>query len=306
MTSTVVLDLHGSRAREGVDIDALESFLTHLRAALREYWRAGQGEMPRKGGRPHQREAAATAFRLIEFQTGSGIATLAPATSAEVDDTDLLLDDAGEPLAVTTLRGLLDDVDADAGLPDPVVEALGMARRAIGDDGHFGIKLAGDRGRQVRKVVIDEEKVKRLQRAEPDEVEGTVTVIGRLHMIEAFPPNRRLAIKAQDGIDWTCTYPDHLHSVVTKLVERLVRITGHGRRVTAATGRLRIESLDPIPEHAQDPLFTQETVPVLRLQADQKVTRPQGLASLVDEEWTDEDDEKTRRFLEATLGETQP
>jgi hypothetical protein len=93
--SNVVLDLHGARAREGVDIDALESFLSHLRAALREYWRAGQGEIPRKGGRPAAREAAASAFRLVEFHTGSGIATLAPTTASDVDGGDLPLDDRG-------------------------------------------------------------------------------------------------------------------------------------------------------------------------------------------------------------------
>jgi hypothetical protein len=295
---TVVLDLHGARAREGVDIDALESFLGHLRAALREYLRAGKGENPRKGGRPQTVEAAASAFRLIEFRTGSGIATLAPVVGG--DGGDLLLDDAGETLAVTTLRRLLDDVDAEAGLPDPVVEALGSARRAIGDDGHFGITLAGDR--RERRVVIDEKRIKQLRRAEPDSDEGTVTVIGRLHMIEADPPNRRVGIRAQDGIDWTCTYPDGLHPVVTKLVERLVRVTGHGRRVTPASGRLRIEALDAIPEHAQDPLFTEKPVPVAQLRAEQEIARPQGLAALVDDEWTD--NEESRRFLEATLGES--
>jgi hypothetical protein len=284
-----------------VDIDALETFLSSFRTALREYWRAQQGEIPRKGGRPAGREAAATAFRLVKFEVGSGIATLAPVTG-EAGGEDLRLDDRGETLAVTTVRRLLDDLEADAGIAYPVVEALGYARRAVGDDGQFGIKLAGPHER-TRRVVIDEKRIKRLQRAEPDPAEGTVVVIGRLHMIEADPPSRRVGIRAQDGVDWTCTYPDELHPVVTRLIERLVRVTGHGRRMSAAAGRLRIETLDAIPEHAQDVLFTTETVPVSQLRAEQKITRPQGLEALVDEEWTD--DEQSRRFLEATLGETK-
>jgi hypothetical protein len=299
--SNVVLDLHGARAREGVDIDALESFLSHLRAALREYWRAGQGEIPRKGGRPLVREAAASAFRLVEFHTGSGIATLAPTTASDIDGGDLPLDDRRETLAVITLRRLLADVLAETRLPEPVVEALARARRAIGDDGCFGVELTGDR--HVPKVVIDEERMKRLQQSEPDSTDASVTVIGRLHMIEADPPSRRVGIRAQDGIDWTCTYPDSLHPVVTKLIERLVRVSGTGRRMTAATGRLRIERLDPIPEPAQDPLFTDAPVPVAQLRADQEIAGPQGLAAFVDDEWTD--DEESRRFLEATLGDTQ-
>jgi hypothetical protein len=50
----------------------------------------------------------------------------------------------------------------------------------------------------------------------------------------------------------------------------------------------------------QDALFTVETIPVAQLQQQQRVDRPQGLASLADR-WPDDDDE-ARRFLEATLG----
>jgi hypothetical protein len=298
---TVVLDLHGSRARKGVDIDALETFLSSLRAALREYWRAQQGEIPRKGGRPAGKETAASAFRLVKFEVGSGIATLVP-VAGEAGGEDLRLDDAGETLAVTTLRGLLDDLDSEAGLADPVVEALGYARRAVGDDGHFGISLAGPNER-TRRVVIDENRIQRLQRAKPASAEALVIVVGRLHMIEADPPSRRVGIRAQDGLDWSCTYPDQLHPIVTRLVERLVRVAGHGRRISAATGRLRIETLDPISEHAQDVLFTTETAPLSQLREEQKITRPQGLEALGDREWTDDD--QSRRFLEATLGETK-
>lgn len=300
--STVILDLHGARARGGVDIDALESFLVQFRSALREYARAGEGAIPRKGGRPFAHEAAAAAFRLVEFHTGSGIVTLAPSVTSAADSDELQLDETGETLAVTTLRGLLRDaVDVDERLPGSVVEALGSARRAIGEDGSFGVTVTGDH--EVPRVLFDEAHMQRLQRPQADHADATVTVTGRLHMIEADVPNRRVGIRAQDGVDWTCTYPDHVHPLVTTLIERLVRITGTGRRLTPATGRLRIDHLDPIPDHAQDALFTVETIPVMQLRSEQEVERPQGLAALVDETW--EDDEESRLFLEATLGTTK-
>lgn len=73
--------------------------------------------------------------------------------------------------------------------------------------------------------------------------------------------------------------------------------------MATATGRLRIEQLEVISEHAQDTLFTVEMVPLEQLRAEQALAQPQGLKALVDEEWLD--DEGSRLFLEATLGTTQ-
>lgn len=241
----------------------------------------------------------------MEFRTGSGIATLAPALS-ENEGEDLAFEsshDENETLALLTLRRLLDDVEAEAGLPVPVVEALDVARKAMGEDGCFGVELDAQSSRS-RRVVIDAERMRRLQPPEPDTGERTVTVIGRLHLIEADQPYRRVGVRAQDGIDWACTYPDELHPVVTKLIERLVRVTGEGRRLTTKTGKLRIAHLDPIPEHTTDPLFTEAPLSFDQLRADQHIAGPQGLASLVDDEWVDDDE--GCRFLEATLSETLP
>jgi hypothetical protein len=295
--SRVVLDLHGARAREGVDIDALETFLNHFRTALREWSRADRGSIARKGGRPYAHEAASSAFRLVEFRTGSGIATLAPSVLEGRGD-DLGFDDSGETVAVATLLGLFEAIEANERLPGPVVEALGSARKAIGDDGSFGIKVSGHR--QLSRVVIDENRIKHLQPTQPEAPDVPVSVTGRLHLIEVDPPNRRVGVLAQDGIDWTCTYPDSLHSVVTTLVEQLVRIAGTGRRISAATGRLQIERLERIAEHAQDELFSIDTVPLPQIRAEQRINGPQGLGVFVDERWAD--DEGSRLFLEATLG----
>jgi hypothetical protein len=297
----VVLDLHGARAQQGVEIDAFEIFFQHFRAALREFFRASRGAIPRSGGRPVARDAAAAAFRLVEFRTGSGIATLEPALPGDLTAEDFMLD-PGEALSITTLQSLLIAICADQRLSAPVVEALGSARRAIGDDGCFGVEISGSR--QSPRVVIDQEGMKRLQRAEGGSQDAPTNVTGRLHMIEVDQPGRRVGIHGQDGVDWTCSYADEMHLMVKTLIERLVRAEGVGRRVTATTGRLAITRLEPISEHTQDVLFTVETVSLQQLLSEQQIDRPQGLDALVDEHW--EDDEESRLFLQATLGSTRP
>jgi len=297
----VVLDLHGARAQDGVEIDAFESFIEHFRAALREYFRASHGGIPRSGGRPAARDAAATAFRLVEFRTGSGIATLEPVLTGDVTTPDMTLD-PGDALSITTLESLLSAIRSDERLPAPVVESLSSARRAIGDDGSFGVEVSGRH--PTPRVVIDQERMRRLQRPDIEAEDQTHVITGRLHMIEVDQPSRRVAIRGQDGIDWTCSYPDEMHPVVTTLIERLVRVAGIGRRNTSATGRLAISQLDAVPEHTQDVLFTVETVALEQLLAEQQIDRPQGLEALVDAGW--EDNEESRLFLEATLGSAPP
>lgn len=296
----VVLDLHGSRARVGIEIDAFESFIARFRTAIREYFCASHGGIARSGGRPGPRDAAATAFRLVDFHTSSGIATLKPPLTAEMAAEDTALD-PGEALSITTLRSMLSAIDAGERLPVPVVEALGKARRAIGDDGCFGVKVSGRR--QSLRVVIDQGRMTRLQPPDNDAEDTTIRVTGRLHMIEVDPPGRCVAILGQDGIDWTCSYPDELHMIATTLIDRLVRVEGEGRRASSGTGRLTITRLEPIPEHTQDVLFTVETVSRAQLLAEQQIDRPQGLDAFVDEDR--EDDERSRLFLEATLRTTR-
>jgi hypothetical protein len=189
-------------------------------------------------------------------------------------------------------------------LPDPVWNELSSARRAIGEDGRFGVRLPHDKR---RKVVINEARLRKLKRPDTEGVEGPVQITGRLHLIEANPPNRRVGILAQDGVDWTCTYPDRLHALVTHLVERLVRLTGTGRRMTAATGRAQIDDLEAIPEYAQDPLFADEPPSVEELRREQGIDKPQGLDALVGERPQDDQDrEADARFLEAVLGDVLP
>lgn len=74
-----------------------------------------------------------TAFRLVRFAPGSGVATIEPESLSSTDDRELPLDDV--PLAVENLRALLDEIDSGAALPDPVRGALGKACRSLGNDG---------------------------------------------------------------------------------------------------------------------------------------------------------------------------
>jgi hypothetical protein len=280
-----------------VDIDALETFFRHFRTALREYARARASEISHKGGRPTGRDQAATAFRLVDFRTGSGIATLDPTMSPD-DDMRVPMAPGEETLSETSLRALLDDVHAERAVSAPVVAALSNARKAMGDDGNFGVTVLGDR--PIPKVVIDAARIERLERTPPTATPTQQTIAGRLHMVETDLPNRRVAVRAQDGIDWTCTYSDDLRPLVARLVERLVRITGTGRIMSSASGRLEISTIEPIVEPVQDPLFTAETIPLEELRAAQGIAGPQGLDALIDPEWSD--DEESRRFIEATLG----
>ena len=299
MESRVVLDLHGTRARAGIDIDAFEVFLRHFRAVLREYDRSLRGSLARRGGHPDTRDVAASAFRLVEFHVGSAIATLEPVRPESSAEPNLPLADSGEDLSVSTVLGLVTSIESDRRLPDTVVEALDDARRAIGEDGSFGVEVP-DRASQRHRIVIDDEQMKRLRKVTDDSPERTVVVTGRLHMIEVDQPGRRVGIRAQDGVDWTCLYPDELHEVITTQLERLVRVEGIGRKLSPLAGRLRIVRLAPLAEHVQEPLFTVEPISVETLRDRQGIGAPQGLSALIDEDWTD--DEESQRFLEATLG----
>jgi hypothetical protein len=293
----VVVELHGSRARAGVELDALENFIEYFRRALRDFDRQRRGEMVGRGGHPDVRDAAATAFRVVKFRTGSGILTLEPATPPTDLDEHGLLDDV-EHRATATLRELLDAVSTGDLLSPQVLEALANATRSMGDDGKFAVKPPGRR----RPVVIDESRLERL-RAPSSTESTTLSVTGRLHLIEVDEPMRRVAVKAPDGVDWSCLYPLELKPVVMGAVEKIVRVGGRGRKITPLSGRMEVERIEVVPEYPQDELFTTVAVPAAELEHRQGISAPQGLAALSDPDW--EDDEAAKRFLEATLGETR-
>lgn len=87
---------------------------------------------------------------------------------------------------------------------------------------------------------------------------------------------------------------------MVNLVERLVRVNGVGRLMSPTSGRIEIETIEPIIEPVQDALFTLEPVPLESLRARQGIAGPKGLDSFIDPDWPDDDE--SRCFLEATLG----
>jgi hypothetical protein len=103
----ITLTIKGARAERGVSLSDFESFIDSFLAALRDYDRAERGEPTRKSGHPDRRAEAVTAFRLVGFQTGSGVVTIEPELVAGEDD-QLPVDDM--PLSLTTLRALAHDL----------------------------------------------------------------------------------------------------------------------------------------------------------------------------------------------------
>lgn len=173
--------LKGARAKRGVSLSDFESFIDNFLAALRDYDQAGRGDATRKSGHPDRRAEAVTAFRLIGFQTGSGIATIEPELLAADEDQMPIAD---VPLSFLTLTALADDLQARRNVPEAVLESLGKACRAAGPDGSFAIDVAGIRD----PVVIDSRLLDRLAQATSvNEPVAVASIAGRLHLVDLEP-----------------------------------------------------------------------------------------------------------------------
>lgn len=295
----VIIDLHGSKARKGVELDGLQQWLEHFRQALRDFERSrsSRREPVRRTGRPGAVSDAATGFRLIHFKTGSGIATLEPLQRSGEDELDL------GPHEAPAVRNLVDLMEAvrNAELERAVVGSLDEARRSIGEDGHFGMRVS-DRGNG--RTQIDAETIGRLQAATRDDAEPTpkdMTVSGHLHFVEVEEPER-VAIRDAAGVDWVCTYSQDLEDEVLALVKKIVWAAGVGTRTAPRKGRMHLSEIAEIPTYDQSSFFTVEPVPIDELQRKHGVKRPQGLAALSDPEWAD--DEQDRAYLAFLQGDS--
>jgi len=102
----ITLELHGSKAEGGVELDGLEGFIDQFRRALREFERtlsAREHEVGRTG-QPGGRTRAATGFRLVHFRVENpGVAELEP---LELTDPERQLV-AAEPRVVSTFASSL-------------------------------------------------------------------------------------------------------------------------------------------------------------------------------------------------------
>lgn len=296
--SRVTLVLEGERARVGVSLAAFEGFVKHFITALRYHHRATRATPIRKTGRPFTTDDMATAFRLVEFRTGSGIAVLEPPLDAEGETAGRLAD--VPTLAWENLADLLDTVERMDTLQEAVADELEAATKALGSEGRFSVEFKNPS--RVRKYVFDHNAIERLRpkgAAEP--LSKPLTISGLLHAIDLEPD--KVAIRTASGIDWTCRYPAELEPDVMQLIGKLVWARGVGRATSSRTGVFEVAEIHAVPEYEQTSLFTGAPLPLAELMRRQGVRKPQGLAAFADPEW--EDDEGSALFLEALLDEAE-
>lgn len=280
----ITLTIRGARAQRGVSLSDFESFIDSFLAALRDYDRAGRGEQTRKSGHPDKRAEAVTAFRLVGFQTGSGIATIEP-EAPTTDDEQIAVHDV--PLSLMTLRDLVTDLGSETRLAEPVVEALSKACRAVGQDGAFVVDMGAT---SKPPLVVDSDLLGRIASAGGDRSEGNIpSVSGRLHMLDLEPD--RLGIRTARGVEWSCRYPEQLEQRAKSLLDRVVWAEGIGRLTSPLRGSMTIERIEPVDELDQSALFTTEPVDEKHLLVQQGIAAPQGLDALSDPEWDEETDD---------------
>ncbi len=82
--------------------------------------------------------------------------------------------------------------------------------------------------------------------------------------------------------------------------ERKIVVDGRGEMKTPRTGSMEIEAIRRAFDHEQPALFSSERVGLEGLQETQGISRPQGLDSIGDPEW--EDDEAGAKFFDYLLG----
>lgn len=237
----------------------------------------------------------ATAFRLVHFKRGSGIATFEPVETPEAEQLDM---GRVEAPAIRNLRALVAAVAA--GEVDIVVaDALDDARKAIGNDGCYGIQLGK---RKNGRTTISKQTIERLRATPHKEFPepAEMTVLGHLHFIEVEEPER-VAIRDRKGVDWVCTFDPELESEVFGLVKSIVWAKGTWVQTGPRIGKMHLREIHVVPRHEQSSLFTFERVAHDALEAEQGIVAPQGLAAVDDPDWAD--DEPDRVYLALILGD---
>ena len=286
MTSTneeITLTLRGARAEHGVSLSDFESFIDWFLAALRDYDRTGRGEPARKPGHPDRRAEAVTAFRLVGFRTGSGVAVIEPEAVAVEDDQ---LPTGDTPLSLATLQALTQDLADERPIAEPVIDALAKACRSVGADGSVAIE-----GARIgpQPVLVDEARLSRAALASAGVENGDVrSVSGRLHLLDLEPD--RLGIRTANGVKWSCRYPESLEERVKALLDRIVWVEGAGKLTSPLRGTMTVEKIEAV-EVEQSPLFTVTPVDEDELLVRQGISGAQGLAALGDPAWDDDADD---------------
>jgi hypothetical protein len=290
----IVLELTGSEAVHGLALSNFAAFIDDFRRALRDFDRQRRAEPTGRGGHPTTREDLVTAFRLVSFKAGSAIVELEP-IAPPVEDADQAAIEGAELLPLETLRAFMETIEREEPLDPAVTQSVAGARRALGPDGKIGIAV-GNRTGPKRRIVIDEERVELLERRARRFAPRRMRISGRLHMIDVEPD--RVAIRAADGIDWVCRYPEAMEMKVKALVDANVWAQGFGQLASASRGNLTLDRLEPAAEFEQTPLFTFERIPLEDLLEEQGIRSPQGALSIVP---PDVSDEELDAFLDAVL-----
>lgn len=282
----ITLRLEGSRAVRGMALSDFESFIENFLGALRKFARHKKGAPEGKTGQPEAGVAAATAFKLVEFRTGSGVATIEPIT--DDDQAEEKLVDA-EPIQLTFLGAMLDHFERNEPLPVGAADRLRDAVLSAGEDGRLAISGPFRSSGTIKTVLIDISRIDRTQASlPPKRPEPIAFVSGNLHRVD-FEPGK-LAIRAPDGVDWVCEFPERLEPVVEALVNKNVWARGSGILKSPRLGKMTIESIESADIGIQGGLFTGEPVPDEELAAAQGIVEPQGLDVFAASEWTDEDE----------------
>jgi hypothetical protein len=282
---SVILELRGSKAKRGVDLDGFEGFIEHFRRALREFerWLSAHEEEIGRSGQPRSRTRRATGFRLVAFREGSGIATLEPLETP--DEESQIMED--EPPSLRNLSLMMDAVQQRRPLATPVIESLDGARKSLGTNGRFGSRAPEE---ERVHFWVDEDAIRNLEsEPEPEPEAKELVVTGKLHLLE-FEQPMRVEVRAPTGVNWVCTYEPEMEQLVVSFAGQNVRARGIGRITGPKRGEMELLDLDPVLLPAEQPsLFTIEPIPTEELQREQGIVRPQGLAALQDPTWVDDD-----------------
>lgn len=288
-TDSITLRLEGERAQRGISLSDFEAFIDSFISALRDFDRDRRGAPTRKSGHPEARAEAVAAFRLVGFREGSAVATIEPETPALDDEIEPILD--VEPIQVSTLRSLLSTVEDEAAMPDSVTDALEKAVRSAGEDGSLTVEFdaRGEDGDPPLAVRIDAARIERIRAThQAPEPQIVSMVSGRLHQVD-FEPDK-LAIRASDGVDWSCSFPEELEKQVELLVNRIVWASGEGKLQGPRRGTMALATIRAVEQGIQTRLFSGEPISDTELAAAQGITAPQGIDALGVENWGDADE----------------
>lgn len=294
-SSRITLTMNGEHAQKGIELDAFDRFIRHFTSALRCHYRASKSEPPRKAGHPLSQDQLATAFRLVEFRSGSAIAVLDPPTTDA--GPDLLTGSNVPTIAWVNVDSFLTAVETRRLIEDDVANELEQATKCLGKDGSFVIDYRNGATAKVHRFDLPE--LARMRAPQTAEAPRQHTITGSLHAIDLGPDH--VAIRTASGMDWRCRYPDELEERVMTFVGARVWARGVGKTTSTRSGTLEVVEIHAVAEYEQTALFTGAPLPLGQLMERQAVHGPQGLAAFADPEW--EADDESERFLEAIFAE---